>query len=287
MNSLQTRKIVRIDEDKCNGCGLCVPSCAEGAIRVVDGKARLLAENLCDGLGDCLGKCPEDAITVEERPAEDFSEVAVAEQKAAEVVAAHSHGHKAGGRSIPLVVAGQPHTGHCPSGPQSVGAQIFGPHGAGGGCPGSRVRQLSPAEPAPRAGSPAGAGGPAPVSRLGQWPVQLALVPAAGAIWQDADVLIAADCVGFALPDFHERLLTGKTLVIACPKLDDVEPYVEKLTRIFADNTIRSITVAHMEVPCCNGIVRAVQAALAASGRKGLHMTDITVGIDGTIQAVK
>ena len=146
-----------------------------------------------------------------------------------------------------------------------------------------RVRQLSPAQPAPREGSPAGAGGPAPVSRLGQWPVQLALVPVAGAIWQDADVLIAADCVGFALPDFHERLLAGKTLVIACPKLDDVEPYVEKLTRIFAGNAIRSIAVAHMEVPCCGGIVRVVQAALAASGRMDLRMTDITVGIDGTI----
>jgi hypothetical protein len=117
--------------------------------------------------------------------------------------------------------------------------------------------------------------------------VQLALVPVAGAIWQDADVLIAADCVGFALPDFHERLLAGKTLVIACPKLDDVEPYVQKLTRIFAGNTIRSITVAHMEVPCCGGIVRAVQAALAASGRTDLRMTDITVGIDGAIQAVR
>ena len=116
--------------------------------------------------------------------------------------------------------------------------------------------------------------------------MQLALVPVAGTIWQDADVLIAADCVGFALPDFHERLLAGKTLVIACPKLDDVEPYVEKLTAIFAGNAIRSITVAHMEVPCCGGIVRAVQAALAASGRTDIRMTDITVGIDGTIQRV-
>ena len=117
--------------------------------------------------------------------------------------------------------------------------------------------------------------------------MQLALVPAAGAIWQDADVLIAADCVGFALPDFHERLLAGKTLVIACPKLDDVEPYVAKLTEIFTRNAIRSITVAHMEVPCCGGIVRALQAALAAAGRTDIRMTDITVGIDGTISSVR
>lgn len=127
---------------------------------------------------------------------------------------------------------------------------------------------------------------PAPASRLGQWPVQLSLVPVAGPIWQDADVLIAADCVGFALPDFHERLLAGKTLVIACPKLDAVEPYVAKLAKIFADNALLSITVAHMEVPCCSGIVRVVQAALAASGRTDIRMTDITVGIDGAIQRV-
>jgi hypothetical protein len=146
-----------------------------------------------------------------------------------------------------------------------------------------RLRQLQPAGAAAQAQRPAGVGGQAPVSRLGHWPVQLALVPMAGAIWQDADVLIAADCVGFALPDFHERLLAGKTLVIACPKLDDVEPYVEKLTRIFAGNAIRSIAVAHMEVPCCGGIVRVVQAALAASGRMDLRMTDITVGINGII----
>ena len=267
VETAQVRKIVRIDPDKCDGCGLCVPSCAEGAIRVVDGKARLLAENLCDGLGNCLGKCPKDAITIEERPAEEFDEAAVEKRKAS------GFRLQASGGETPATSYGLQATGH-------------GPHD-GGGCPGMRLRQLQPAGSAPQAQMPAGAGGPAPASRLGQWPVQLALVPAAGAIWQDADVLIAADCVGFALPDFHERLLAGKTLVIACPKLDDVGPYVEKLTRIFAGNTIRSITVAHMEVPCCGGIVRAVQAALAASGRTDLRMTDITVGIDGAIQAVR
>ena len=273
MSSIQTRKIVRIDEDKCNGCGLCVPSCAEGAIRVIDGKARLLAENLCDGLGNCLGKCPQDAITIEERPAEEFDEAAVEKHFNAENAENAEKKAQASGAETPATGHGLPATAHGPRG--------------GGGCPGARLRQLSPAQPAPRADSPAGAGGPAPVSRLGQWPVQLALVPVAGTIWQDADVLIAADCVGFALPDFHERLLAGKTLVIACPKLDDVEPYVAKLTEIFTRNAIRSITVAHMEVPCCGGIVRAVQAALAASKRTDIRMTDITVGIDGTISSVR
>ena len=289
---MKTRKIVKIDEDKCNGCGVCVPSCAEGAIRIIDGKARLIADNLCDGLGNCLGECPQDAITIEERPADEFDEQAVEAQKASDSRL------QASGKEEAAASAG----------PQSVGAQIFGgggcpgtrlrqlkpaadrdaPASTSGGCPGSRLRQLTPASPAAGAGHrPAGAGGPAPVSRLQQWPVQLALVPTAGPIWQDADVLIAADCVGFALPDFHERLLAGKTLVIACPKLDDVQPYVDKLTQIFAGNAIKSITVAHMEVPCCGGIVRAVQMALAASGRDDIRMIDITVGIDGTIQAVR
>jgi hypothetical protein len=121
-------------------------------------------------------------------------------------------------------------------------------------------------------------------SRLGQWPVQLALVPTGGAIWQDADVLIAADCVPTALPDFHERLLAGKTLAIACPKLDDLQPYIQKLAAIFAGNPIRSITVAHMEVPCCMGIVYAVQQALEQAGRTDIPVTDITVGVDGTVR---
>ena len=312
MNSLRTRKIVRIDEDKCDGCGLCVPNCAEGAIRVIDGKARLLAENLCDGLGNCLGKCPKDAIIIEQRPAEEFDEAAVEKRKDSGFrlprqgpqgqasdsslqtsafslqpsdsrLQAPNSGLQTSDFRLQTSGGETQATGYgLPATAHGLPAAVHGPHGSGG-CPGARLRQLQPGGSGPRAGSPVGAGGPAPVSRLGHWPVQLALVPVAGAIWQDADVLIAADCVAFALPDFHERLLAGKTLVIACPKLDDVGPYVEKLTRIFAGNAIRSITVAHMEVPCCGGIVRVVQAALAASGRMDLRMTDITVGIDGII----
>ena len=260
MATKQMRKIVKIDETRCDGCGLCAPKCAEGAIQIVDGKARLAAENLCDGLGACLGHCPQDAITVEERPAEEFDEHAVERQK---------------------------ETDAKPQAPEKPC-----------GCPGARMRMLDRSMQQPghaRADlgmAPKTAPATTPVARpsmLGHWPVQLALVPTGGPIWQDADVLICADCVPFAFPEFHEKLLTGpdgrpRSVAIACPKLDDVAPYVQKLAAIFAGNSIRSITVAHMEVPCCGGIVRAVQQALEQAGRTDIPVTDVTVGIDGTLR---
>jgi len=255
MGKTLTRKIVKIDEDRCNGCGACVPSCAEGAIAVIDGKARLLADNLCDGLGNCLGTCPEDAIIIEERPAVAFDEEAVRQR----LGRLRRAGDDTGSLSKPQAAAAPP---------------------AGGGCPGARVRMMAPG---PATAAPADEPGQA-ASQLGHWPVQLALVPPAGPIWQDADVLIAADCVAFALPDFHQRLLAGKSLAVACPKLDNVQPYIEKLTRIFADNPVRSITVAHMEVPCCSGIVHMVRTALQEAGREDIPVTDVTVGVDGTIR---
>ncbi len=259
MTAIQTRNIVRIDEDKCDGCGLCVPDCAEGAIQIVDGKARLVAENLCDGLGNCLGACPNDAITIEERPADEFDERAVAEHLAEQPEAA-SCDWEAEAEPAPEAADKLP----C-------------------GCPGTMARKLNP----PPADGDSSQGGTrksiSRPSRLGQWPVQLALVPAGGEVWQDADVLIAADCVGFAMPDFHERLLAGKTLAIACPKLDDVQGYVEKLSSIFANNGIRSLTVAHMEVPCCGGIVTAVREALKRSGRSDIPLVELTIGTDGSI----
>ena len=239
----RTRKIVKIDEDKCDGCGLCVPDCAEGAIGIIDGKARLVAENLCDGLGNCLGACPNDAITIEERPAEQFDEAAV-----------RAH--------LKQRPAGAPDKLPC-------------------GCPGTMMRKL---EPGTTEAGPARPGeGVSRPSRLSHWPVQLALLPVGGDIWRDADVLIAADCVGFAMPDFQERLLAGKTLAIACPKLDDVEPYIDKLASIFANSTIRSLTVAHMEVPCCRGIVAVVTEALQRSGRTDIPLRDVTVAVSGSI----
>ncbi len=231
------RKIVRIDPDKCNGCGECVPACAEGAIQIINGKASLVGEILCDGLGACLGTCPQDAITIEQRPAEVFDEHAVQQHK---------------------------HTS-AETNPPST-------------CPGATLRKLMPTQPKPSSSEL-----PAMASQLGHWPVQLALVPTQGDIWRDADVLIAADCVAIAMPDFHQRLLAGHMVAVACPKLDDVEPYIEKLSEIFATNDIRSITVAHMEVPCCRGLLSVVHEALQRSGQDGLAVHEITVGIDGNI----
>ena len=249
------RKIVKIDEDRCDGCGLCVPDCAEGAIKVIDGKARLLAENLCDGLGACLGVCPKDAITIEERAADEFDEEAVEACKGAADVAGE------GAVATPASAC------------QTAGAAPAEP--AACGCPGAKRRDLSPA---PAAGSPAPR-----TSRLSQWPVQLSLLPAGGAMWEGADVLIAADCVAFAMPDFHERLLADKKLAIACPKLDNVQPYVDKLAAVFAGAAVKSITVAHMEVPCCTGIVVVVHKALAQAGRSDIPVRDLTISLDGKI----
>ena len=232
------RNIVRIDPDKCDGCGLCVTACAEGAIEIVDGKARLVSDIYCDGLGNCLGECPHDAITIEQRQAEAFDEQAVERR-----------------------LAGAAGASPC----------------AGGGCPGSAVR-------APASRPVASAAGDA--ATLGNWPVQLALAPPTAPYFDHADLLISADCVAFALPDFHSRLLPGKTTLIACPKLDDrIEAYVQKLTAILQTHDVKSVTVAHMEVPCCTGIVRIVREAIKRAGADALPFRDITVGIDGTIKA--
>jgi len=249
------RKIVQIDRDKCNGCGLCVPSCAEGAITIKDGKAVLSADNLCDGLGACLGDCPMDAIQIIEREADEFDEAAVEEH---------------------LKAIGKPSPHGAPHGNQPHAAPRH--HHGHGGCPGSRAVTLEPvAEPAGKveAGTRQ--------SRLGQWPVQLHLVPTSAPYFQDADLLIAADCVPFAYADFHKDFLAGKALVIGCPKLDDNNFYLQKLTELFRVSSIRSITVMRMEVPCCGGIVMAARRALADSG-KDIPFHEITVSIRGEIR---
>ncbi|MFP3937542.1 MAG: ATP-binding protein [Phycisphaerae bacterium] len=247
-NPAKTRSIVHIDEDKCDGCGLCVPACAEGAIQIIDGKARLVAENLCDGLGACLGNCPKGAITIEERPAEEFDPQAV-EARQKQDAAEQSQ----------------------PSDDEPLAC----------GCPGTAMRKLATAE-RPKAPQHSGGGGSQVKSRLGHWPVQLALLPEQGDIWADADVLLSADCVAHALPDFHERLLAGRSLAVACPKLDDSADYVEKLARIFSGNDVRSVTVARMEVPCCGGLVEIARRALARAGSDA-PLWIIEISVDGTI----
>jgi ferredoxin len=230
--SMTKRKIVGIDEEKCNGCGLCALACAEGAIQIVDGKARLVSDVYCDGLGACLGECPQGAITITERDAVPFDEAAAR-------------------RHVAQLREPEPAAALC-----------------SGGCPGSRVQDfrlsvLSVAPDAPK--------GPASLSlaarsALGNWPVQLRLVPPDAPFLHDADLLLVADCVPFALADFHERYLQRRPVVIACPKLDNAQPYVEKLAAMFTLASIRSLTVVHMEVPCCTGLVRIAQAARLAAG---------------------
>jgi Pyruvate/2-oxoacid:ferredoxin oxidoreductase delta subunit len=243
---MATRKIVRIDEDKCNGCGLCIPNCAEGALQIVDGKAKLMSEKFCDGLGACLGHCPEDAITVIEKEAEEFDEKAV-----------EAYLHKK--------QEAKPE-----SKPQP--APVFT------GCPSSRAMHFK----VPEANAESSSVTPA-VSQLAHWPVQLKLVPINAPYFQDADLLIAADCVPFAYPDFHRDFLKGKAVVVGCPKLDDVQYYKEKLTEIFKTNSIKSITLPHMEVPCCFGLVKATEDAIAASG-KNIPLKKVKIGIRGDIK---
>jgi len=241
------RKIVEIDQEKCDGCGLCVPSCAEGAIKIVNGKAVLAADNLCDGLGACLGECPRGAIRIIEREADAFDEAAV------EAVSHKGEAGTGGG------CQGHSHGGH------------------GGGCPGMKV-QSRPIH-APAAGDEAGTR----PGRLGHWPVQLKLVPVNAPFFENADLLVAADCVPFAYGDFHKDFLHGKALVVGCPKLDDNEYYTDKLTKIFSTASIRSVTVVRMEVPCCGGIEAGVKKALAASGAN-IPCTVVTIGVQGDIK---
>jgi Pyruvate/2-oxoacid:ferredoxin oxidoreductase delta subunit len=240
---MAARKIVQIDEEKCNGCGLCVPNCAEGALQIIEGKARLVSDKFCDGLGACLGHCPQDAITVSEREAEDFDEQAV-----------ELYLHK----KPEIHPQPEPLFSGCPS---SRPVQIEIPEAAMGSDPGKR-----------------------PFSTLSQWPVQLKLVPVQAPYFQDADLLVAADCVAFVYPDFHQDFLKGKAIVIGCPKLDDIQAYKEKLTEIFRANSIKSVTVPHMEVPCCFGLVKAVEDALAISGKK-IPLKKVKIGIRGDVKS--
>ncbi|MDD2904057.1 MAG: 4Fe-4S binding protein [Syntrophales bacterium] len=227
------RAIVRIDQEKCDGCGLCVPSCAEGAIQIVDGKAQLLADRFCDGLGACLGECPQGALIIEERDAEPFE-------------------------------------GPAPGSPAHHEAPAPEPEAFV--CPGSRMQQFERPQAAPAAGA----------SALGHWPVKLSLVQPKAPFFQDASLLVAADCAPFAAGDFHAKYLQGRALVCGCPKFDNLEAHTAKLTEILKQNDIKEITITNMEVPCCHGLVQIVRQALQASG-KNLPVTICTLGATGQV----
>ena len=246
------RTIIKIDEEKCDGCGQCVPACAEGAIQVIDGKAKLVSETCCDGLGACLGECPCGAISLEEREADAFDVEAVKEHLS--VVA-----KDAGETEEHTTVAGD----KLPC-----------------GCPGSVARVIERTAPVCNTdeSSPEGV----LQSRLGNWPVQMKLLPVEAPYFCDAKLLIAADCVPFAFADFHRRFVEGRTVLIGCPKLDEVDYYHQKLIEIFSRNDIKSVDVVFMEVPCCFGLVHLVKSALEESD-KDIPVSFTKIGIRGDI----
>ena len=216
------RKIIVIDEEKCNGCGQCVTGCAEGAIALIDGKAKLVSEVYCDGLGACIGECPVGALTLVEKEAPEYDQAAVDKHLA------------------------------------TIGRA---PHAAASACPGA-APAMAPTQ-----------------SQLGNWPLQLSLMPINAPYLERATLLMAADCTAFAYPDFHRHFVKGKVAIIGCPKLDDAAAYREKLAKLIQANHIEFIHVVYMEVPCCGGLVRLVQQAVADSGCKvPVKLTKIGIG---------
>lgn len=247
--NIMIRRVIHIDEDKCNGCGACVTACHEGAIGLVDGKARLMRDDYCDGLGDCLPQCPTGAITFIEREAAAYDEAAVLANKAAKEKAAK-----------------EPHFS---------------------GCPGSMMRQfnrqagnITQNEAAEQAGGTYAAP-VVPESQLAQWPCQIKLVPVNAPYFDGAKLLIAADCTAYSYANMHQEFMKGKVTIIGCPKLDDVD-YSEKLTQIISNNNIQSVTIVRMEVPCCGGLEYAAKTALQNSG-KFIPWQVVTISIDGKI----
>jgi ferredoxin len=227
-----TRKIISIDEDRCTGCGQCITDCAEGALEIVDGKARLVGEKYCDGLGACLN-CPEDALSLVEAEVEPFDEEAVEELLAAKAAQAEQE-------------------------PAEQPAMACG-------CPGSNIVELTPRSAAPAAPAEEAAGDAH--SRLGHWPVQIRLVPPNAPFLENADLLVTADCVPVALPDFHARHVEGKVVMLGCPKFDNAQEYIQKFAEIFAANDINSVTTLEMEVPCCSSISAIVAQGMNMAGK--------------------
>ncbi len=280
---MAVRTMVHIDEDKCDGCGLCVPDCAEGALQIVDGKAKLVSDIYCDGLGACLGSCPQDAITMVDREADEFDESAVNEhlKELGKDPLPHSHDH--GHEHTPAQVKVEEEVEDLACGCPGTLSQSFDrpkPVAVAaapklGGCPGSQSQSFDQ----PETSVPTDQAGPV-ASRLANWPVQISLVPPKAPYLEGADVLIAADCAPFAYGDFHRRFMEGKVLLIGCPKLDNTQAYVEKLSHMFRENSINSVGVVYMEVPCCTGLVQIVQSALEQSGAS-IPTTLYRVGIKG------
>jgi len=271
------RKIIKIDEKKCNGCGLCIPNCPEGALQMIDEKARLISDLFCDGLGACIGHCSEGAIIIEEREAEKYDEKKVMEnivKQGKNVIKAHLKHLKEHNEAGYLNQAIEFLKERNIKVPKDAVSSAQGPLPCG--CPGTMVKDFRPEEK-----SDAQPGEAISIqSQLKQWPVQIKLVPPYAPYLDNADLLIAADCVPFAYADFHSDLLKGKVLLIGCPKLDDAEFYKDKITQILKGRNIKSITCVHMEVPCCFGLVSIVKTAIKASS-KDIPFKEVTISIRG------
>jgi ferredoxin len=235
------RNIIKIIEEKCNGCGKCAKACAEGAIQIINGKAKLVSETYCDGLGACIGHCPQNAIIMEKREAEEFDEEAVKSRMEKEKPKLRLDFACLGMTAKDLRLRKDPAEGKKEEPDETTGE-----------------------------------------SALGNWPVQLKLVPVNAPYFKGADLLLAADCVPFAMRNFHKALLKEKSVIIGCPKLDDANFYIEKLTQILKTNEIKSLTVIHMEVPCCSGLTRIASESFIRAGSKAIFK-DVTVSIRGEI----
>jgi Pyruvate/2-oxoacid:ferredoxin oxidoreductase delta subunit len=239
------RKIIQIDEEKCDGCGQCALSCAEGALVIKDGKAKVISDNLCDGLGACIGECPQGALNIIEREADEFDEKAVEQHLAAQ-----------GGENHPESL-------HSPK-----------------GCPSARIQPLVPVSACEKANQPAALGDEA--SALAHWPVQIRLVPPTAPFLKGADLLVVADCVPVAFPNLHRDFLKGKVVMIGCPKFDDAQDYIQKFAAIFRSAGVRRITTVIMEVPCCSGLPNIVEKGLALSGKQ-IPMEEVFISTRGKV----
>ncbi len=241
------RKIIEIDEGKCNGCGQCVPACAEGALSIVDGKAKLVSDVYCDGLGACLGECPQDAIRLIDREAEEFNE---------EEVKKYLKEKEQAEKGLDTIACG---------------------------CPSSHIKMLKPLGAATgQSALQSGASCSSGRSALSQWPIQIRLIPASAMFLKGAHLLVAADCTPAAYPDFHKDFLQGRILMIGCPKFDDAEDYVQKFAAIFKEADIKSVTVLSMEVPCCSKLPVIVRKGMELAG-KGVPMEDVVIDVRGGI----
>ncbi len=264
------RKIIEIDEALCNGCGDCIVGCAEGALQLVDGKAKMVKEDFCDGFGDCVGTCPTGALQIVEREAAAFDEEATIEHVRS------TQGEEAVQRMLDAAVQHE-----------AKEKAAAAPKPAGGGCPGMQIRTGQKSERPKAKVSTSEVSEQVIKSDLDQWPIQLHLVPPTAPFFEGKELVVLSTCSPVASPDVHWRYVRGRSLVVACPKLDKTEGYVEKLSSIMAQNNIPKVIVVRMEVPCCGGLSMITQQAHAMSGRSDLVVEEVTIGLDGELRGTK